>query len=133
MKYYTNKKVTKRFSKRFIRHTNKLAINPRKKRSTTRTKNALKDEPRIISSPYNSNEYLMKNQSSPFYDDEDEEDFTFGQSELLDLVNGLKETKEIEFTCDKMDSTLDESEIINDAVDQCKKKIEENFNEIQKK
>jgi hypothetical protein len=133
MKYYTNKKVTKRFSKRFIRHIKKSVVNPRKKRSTTRTKNALKDEPRIISSPYNSNEYLMKNQSSPFYDDEDEEDFTFQQSELYDLVNGLKETKEIEFTCDKMDSTLDESEIINDAVDQCKKKIEENFNEIQKK
>ncbi len=75
----------------------------------------------------------MKNQSSPFYDDEDEEDFNFQQSELYDLVNGLKETKEIELTCDKMDSTLDESEIINDAVDQCKKKIEENFNEIQKK
>ena len=75
----------------------------------------------------------MKNQSSPFYDDEDEEDFTFQQSELYDLVNGLKETKEIELTCDKMDSTLDESEIINDAVEQCKKKIEENFNEIQKK
>jgi len=133
MKYYTNKKVTKRFSKRFIRHIKKSVVNPRKKRLTTRTKNALKDEPRSISSPYNSNEYLMKNQSSPFYDDEDEEDFTFGQSELLDLVNGLKETKEIEFTCDKMDSTLDESEIINGAVDQCKKKIEENFNEIQKK
>jgi len=133
MKYYTNKKVTKRISKRFIRHIKKSAVNPRKKRLTTRTKNALKDEPRIISSPYNSNEYLMKNQSSPFYDDEDEEDFTFGQSELLDLVNGLKETKEIELTCDKMDSTLDESEIINDTVDQCKKKIEENFNEIQKK
>ena len=133
MKYYTNKKFTKRFSKRFIRHTNKLAINPRKKRLTTRIKNVLKDEPRSISSPYNSNEYLMKNQSSPFYDDEDEEDFTFQQSELYDLVNGLKETKEIELTCDKMDSTLDESEIINDAVEQCKKKIEENFNEIQKK
>ena len=133
MKYYTNKKVTKRFSKRFIRHIKKSVANPRKKRLTTKTKNVLKDEPRSISSPYNSNEYLMKNQSSPFYDDEDEEDFTFGQSELLDLVNGLKETKEIELTCDKMDSTLDESEIINDAVDQCKKKIEENFNEIQKK
>ena len=132
MKYYTNKKVTKRFSKRFIRHIKKSVVNPRKKRSTTRTKNALND-PRPISSPYNSNEYLMKNQSSPFYDDEDEEDFTFQQSELYDLVNGLKETKEIEFTCDKMDSTLDESEIINDAVVQCKKKIEENFNEIQKK
>lgn len=133
MKYYTNKKVTKRFSKRFIRHNKKSAINPRKKRLTTKTKNVLKDEPRPISSPYNSNEYLMKNQSSPFYDDEDEEDFTFQQSELYDLVNGLKETKEIELTCDKMDSTLDESEIINDAVEQCKKKIEENFNEIQKK
>ena len=115
MKYHTNKKLQKRFSKRFIRHIKKPALNPRKKRLTSRKKNVLNDL-FPISSPYNSNEYLMKNQSSPFYDDEDEEDFTFQQSELFDLFNGLKETKEIELTCDKMDSTLEESEIINDTM-----------------
>ena len=75
----------------------------------------------------------MRNQSSPFYDDEDEEeDFSFQQSELVDLVNGLKETKESELNCDKLDSTLDESEIINDPGEECKKKFGENC-EMQKK
>jgi hypothetical protein len=129
MKYFTTKKVPKRFSKRFIRHTKKPAINPRKKKIT---KNVFSD-PSPISSPYNSNEYLMRNQSSPFYEDEDEEeDFSFQQSELVDLVNGLKETKENELNCDKLDSTLDESEIINDPGEECKKKFGENC-EMQKK
>ena len=132
MKYFTTKKVPKRFSKRFIRHTKKPAINPRKKKITLKAKNVF-NNPSLISSPYNSNEYLMRNQSSPFYDDEDEEeDFTFQQSELVDLVNGLKETKESELNCDKLDSTLDESEIINDPGEECKKKFGENC-EMQKK
>ena len=132
MKYFTTKKVPKRFSKRFIRHTKKPAINPRKKKIALRTKNVFSN-PSPISSPYNSNEYLMRNQSSPFYEDEDEEeDFTFQQSELVELVNGLKETKESELNCDKLDSTLDESEIINDPGEECKKKFGENC-EMQKK
>ena len=132
MKYFTTKKVPKRFSKRFIRHTMKPATNPRKKKITLKAKNVF-NNPSPISSPYNSNEYLMRNQSSPFYDDEDEEeDFTFQQSELVDLVNGLKETKESELNCDKLDSTLDESEIINDPGEECKKKFGENC-EMQKK
>ena len=123
MKYFTTKKVPKRFSKKFIRHTEKPATNPRKKKITLRAKNVFSD-PSPISSPYNSNEYLMRNQSSPFYDDEDEEeDFTFQQSE---------ETKESELNCDKLDSTLDESEIINDPGEECKKKFGENC-EMQKK
>ena len=132
MKYFTTKKVPKRFSKKFIRHTKKPATNPRKKKITLKAKNVF-NNPSPISSPYNSNEYLMKNQSSPFYDDEDEEeDFTFQQSELVELVNGLKETKESELNCDKLDSTLDESEIINDPGEECKKKFGENC-EMQKK
>ena len=132
MKYFTTKKVQKRFSKLFIRHTKKPAINPRKKKITLKAKNVF-NNPSPISSPYNSNEYLMRNQSSPFYDDEDEEeDFTFQQSELVELVNGLKETKENELNCDKLDSTLDESEIINDPGEECKKKFGENC-EMQKK
>ena len=132
MKYFTTKKVPKRFSKLFIRHAKKPAINPRKKKIALRTKNVFSN-PSPISSPYNSNEYLMKNQSSPFYEDEDEEeDFSFQQSELVDLVNGLKETKESELNCDKLDSTLDESEIINDPGEECKKKFGESC-EIQKK
>ena len=132
MKYFTTKKVPKRFSKRFIRHTKKPSINARKKKITLKAKNVF-NNPSPISSPYNSNEYLMKNQSSPFYEDEDEEeDFSFQQSELVDLVNGLKETKESELNCDKLDSTLDESEIINDPGEECKKKTGENC-EMQKK
>ena len=132
MKYFTTKKVPKRFSKKFIRHTKKPAINPRKNKITLKAKNVF-NNPSPISSPYNSNEYLMRNQSSPFYDDDDEEeDFSFQQSELVDLVNGLKETKESELNCDKLDSTLDESEIINDPGEECKKKFGENC-EMQKK
>ena len=132
MKYFTTKKVPKRFSKRFIRHTKKPATNPRKKKITLKAKNVF-NNPSPMCSPYNSNEYLMRNQSSPFYEDEDEEeDFSFQQSELVELVNGLKETKENELNCDKLDSTLDESEIINDPGEECKKKFGENC-EMQKK
>jgi len=48
----------------------------------------------------------MKNQSSPFYD-EDEDDFMFQENDLIDLVNDLKETKDNELSIDKLDSTLD--------------------------
>ena len=135
MKYHLNKKETKRLSKRFIRHSKKQGFASRKKKLIVKKENVLDnlDNPSPILSPYNSNEYLIRNQSSAFFDDEEEEDFSFQPSELFDLVNGLKEIKDSESTSDKMDSTYDESEIINNAFRESKKKFEETCTEIQKK
>ena len=126
MKYNLNKRLTKRLSKRFKRHKAKDGSKLRKKK-------LLKEEQitPILSSPYNSTEYLMKNQSSPFYD-EDEDDFMFQENDLIDLVNDLKETKDNELSIDKLDSTLDESEIINSPFGEFTKKSGE-IAELQKK
>ena len=125
MKYNLNKRLTKRLSKRFKRHKTKEGSKLRKKK--------LIKEVQItpILSPYNSTEYLMKNQSSPFYD-EDEDDFMFQENDLIDLVNDLKETKDNELSIDKLDSTLDESEIINSPFGEFTKKSGE-IAELQKK
>ena len=126
MKYNLNKRLTKRLSKRLKRHQPKDNAKLKKKK-------LLKEEQitPILSSPYNSTEYLMKNQSSPFYD-EDEDDFMFQENDLIDLVNDLKETKDNELSIDKLDSTLDESEIINSPFGEFTKKSGE-IAELQKK
>ena len=125
MKYNLNKRLTKRLSKRFKRHQPKDGSKLRKKK-------LIKEEQITpILSPYNSTEYLMKNQSSPFYD-EDEDDFMFQENDLIDLVNDLKETKDNELSIDKLDSTLDESEIINSPFGEFTKKSGE-IAELQKK
>ena len=125
MKYNLNKRLTKRLSKRFKRHKAKDNAKLKKKK-------LLKEEQITpILSPYNSTEYLMKNQSSPFYD-EDEDDFMFQENDLIDLVNDLKETKDNELSIDKLDSTLDESEIINSPFGEFTKKSGE-IAELQKK
>ena len=125
MKYNLNKRLTKRLSKRLKRHKAKDGSKFRKKK-------LLKEEQITpILSPYNSTEYLMKNQSSPFYD-EDEDDFMFQENDLIDLVNDLKETKDNELSIDKLDSTLDESEIINSPFGEFTKKSGE-IAELQKK
>ena len=125
MKYNLNKRLTKRLSTRLKSHKAKDGSKLRKKK--------LIQEVQItpILSPYNSTEYLMKNQSSPFYD-EDEDDFMFQENDLIDLVNDLKETKDNELSIDKLDSTLDESEIINSPFGEFTKKSGE-IAELQKK
>ena len=127
MKYYS--KITKRISKKFIKHSIRDRTKDRKIKLISRKK-------RVSSnlSPYNSNEFLIMNQSTPFYDEEDEEDFFMSQkSELTDLDKGLKEIKGIEYVYEKFDSTRDESEIINDLFSELDEQLEENLIEKPKK
>lgn len=123
MKYYLKRKLLKRVSKKFIRHT-KLSY--RKKR--------LQENIPIMNSPYNTSEYLIKNCSSPFFDEEDfEEDFILERNDINDIANGLREEKDFGTALDKMNSTCDESEIISGQINEQEKKIEANFKEMQKK
>ena len=68
-----------------------------------------------IESPFNNNEYLINNKSSPFYDDNDNESELSLNFFNNELVNNDIDIKEIDFNIEnKLDSTSDESEIIND-------------------
>ena len=130
MKYHINKCKPKRITKRFIRHSSKEAKQTMKKKLITKKENAVEDLSPILS-PYNSNEYLIKNQSSPFYDENDEEDL----DESLDMFNGFKEIKNSELNSNDMNSTFDVSEILNESIEEQEKqekKIGENATEKQK-
>ena len=99
-----------------------------KKKLLTRKEKAVEDLSPILS-PYNSNDYLIKNQSSPFYDENDDEE---DLNETLDLFNGLKEIKSSELSSNEMNSTFELSEIINESIEEYEKKICENATEKQK-
>ena len=128
MKYLINKCKTKRLSKRFIRHSKKEVNHSMKKKLLNRKEKSVEDLSPILS-PYNSNDYLIKNQSSPFYDENDDEE---DLNETLDLFNGLKETKSSELSSNEMNSTFELSEIINESIEEYEKKICENATEKQK-
>ena len=133
MKYNSQRKLPKRLSKKFVRRNRRERTKFRKKKMIHGKEELFEDILPMLS-PYNSNEYLMKNQSSPFYDEEDlEEDFLFQKTELMDLVNELKERKENDYPMNKMDSTCDESEIFNGQIGELAKELKENSIEIQKK
>ena len=75
-----------------------------------------------IDSPYNSNEYLINNQSSPFYDEDSEDEFRINFIDNDYLVGNDIDIKDIGFYSEnKMDSTSDESEIINNLNNKLKK------------
>ena len=127
MKYCT--KLSKRISKRFIKHTLRTTTKVSKKKTIRRKKRIESDL-----SPYNSNEFLIMNQSTPFYDEEDEEDYFMLQtSELSDLDKEIKEIKGIDYVYEKHDSTRDESEIINDLFSEFDEQLVENLIEKPKK
>ena len=97
-------KTIKRISKKFKK--NNLPV---RRIQTIQRKNIFKETDSYsnmqLDSPYNSNEYLIKNQSSPFYDENDEEDFSFTPNEIikLDLYSEIKDSLYY-----RMDSTNDE-------------------------
>ena len=128
MKYLINKCKIKRLSKRFIRRSKKEVNHTMKKKLLSRKEKAVEDLSPILS-PYNSNDYLIKNQSSPFYDENDDEE---DLNETLDLFNGLKESKSSELSSNEMNSTFELSEIINESIEEYEKKICENATEKQK-
>jgi len=61
-----------------------------------------------IQSPYNSNNFLISNQSSPFYEENEEMELYFQPTELtnIDLYSDIKD-----FISYKMESTNDESDM----------------------
>ena len=98
------KKTIKRISKKFKKNNS-----PVRRIQTIQRKNIFKETDSYsnmqLDSPYNSNEYLIKNQSSPFYDENDEEDFSFTPNEIikLDLNSEIKDSLYY-----RIDSTNDE-------------------------
>lgn len=98
------KKTIKRISKKFKKNNS-----PVRRIQTIQRKNIFKETDSYsnmqLDSPYNSNEYLIKNQSSPFYDENDEEDFSFTPNEIikLDLYSEIKDSLYY-----RIDSTNDE-------------------------
>ena len=127
MKYCT--KLSKRISKRFIKHSLRTTAKVSKRKTIRRKKRIQSDL-----SPYTSNEFLIMNQSTPFYDEEDEEDYFMLQtSELSDLDKEIKEIKGIDYAYEKHDSTRDESEIINDLFSEFDEQLVENLIEKPKK
>ena len=98
------KKTIKRISKKFKKNNS-----PVRRIQTIQRKNIFKETDSYsnmqLDSPYNSNEYLIKNQSSPFYDENNEEDFSFTPNEIikLDLDSEIKDSLYY-----RIDSTNDE-------------------------
>ena len=129
MKY--NTKATKRLSKKFTKQNSKGAKNKarlRKKISFSRKK-IVPDFISPIASPYNSNEYLIENKSSPFYDEEDEEDFFMHETnEIFDLDKERIVLKKIDSDSNKINSTCDESEML-DIINDLGKELDKNIGE----
>ena len=108
-----NKKYSRKISKNSSRKK-RLKFNKTQKKSSKVITKIEYD----INSPHNTNEYLIQNQSTPFYEENEEEDFDFPQYTFINLDN---ETKN--FSCNQFESTNDESEISN---------IVKNFQNFQK-
>lgn len=99
------KKLLKKVKKKMKTKIKRFQRNPSaKKKSKSKTLF-------IIQTPYNSNEFLIDNQSTPFFEEE-EEDFNFFPSELNNNNNG--EIKDfISFT---NESTNDSSNINSELI-----------------
>ena len=76
-----SKKLTKKSLKKVKKKMKRIQRNPSIK------KKLISKALLIIQTPYNSNEYLIDNQSTPFFEEE-EEDFNFFPSELNNYNNG---------------------------------------------
>lgn len=73
-----------------------------------------------IESPHNTNEYLINNNSSPFFIDDDEEDSTIIKPSSI-LVFEDEANSELDlFSVKDLNSTNEESMILNENTDQTK-------------
>ena len=107
MKYFTKKLSKKKTNNNCFAKRKTLFLKNRKKRNYS-----------PIDSPYNSNEFLIKNHSSPFFDEDDEGDFGISFMDNNYTLSNDIDFKETEFNSEnKMDSTNDESDIINNLED----------------
>ena len=62
----------------------------------------------LIESPYNTNNFLIQNNSTPFYDENDEEDFYFHKPELIN-INLDNEIQNLFY--EKIESTNEKSDM----------------------
>lgn len=107
MKHFTKKLSKKKTNNNCFAKRKRLFLKNRKKRNYS-----------PIDSPYNSNEFLIKNHSSPFFDEDDEGDFGISFMDNNYTLSNDIDFKETEFNSEnKMDSTNDESDIINNLED----------------
>lgn len=73
-----------------------------------------------IESPHNTNEYLINNNSSPFFLDDDEEDSTIIKpSSILVFEDDVNSELDL-FSVKDLNSTNEESMILNENTDQTK-------------
>ena len=96
------KKFTKRLSQKSIKTKTRIrGIRNIKKKFKSNCKYEIK-------SPYNSNNFLINNQSSPFYEENEEGDFYFQPYEFtnFDLFSDIKD-----LISNKVESTNEESDI----------------------
>ena len=75
----------------------------------------------IIESPYNTNNFIIQNNSTPFYDENGEEDFYFPKPELINLnvdneIQNLFNEK-IESTNEESDMNAETKEITKNSRD----------------
>ena len=73
-----------------------------------------------IESPHNTNEYLINNNSSPFFMDDDEEDSTIIKPSSILLFEDDANSELDLFSIKDLDSTNEESMILNENTDQTK-------------
>ena len=90
-------------SLKFTKRLSQKSTKPRHRKKNIKSKFSYE-----IQSPYNSNNFLISNQSSPFYEENEEMEFYFQPTELtnIDLYSDIKD-----FISYKMESTNDESDM----------------------
>ena len=101
-------------SKRVTKKSNKNTLHMRRKKNN-------EIEKFIIESPYNTNNFIIQNNSTPFYDENDEEDFYFPKPELINinLDNEIQNlfNEKIESTNEESDMNAETKEITKNSRD----------------
>ena len=116
MKYLV--KIKKRYSKKFNKVIPKIRVHLHRKKLISQNISK-KTEKRLLKTyspnptPYNSNAYLINNQSSPFFDDDGQEEENY-LNQPIEICGLDTEIPNLDLFLCKMDSTNDESQIIDD-------------------
>jgi hypothetical protein len=76
-----------------------------------------------IESPHNTNEYLINNQSSPFFVDDEEDSITIEPNSVIHMESENLDGMDL-FSLKDWDSTNEESMILNEKTESEKEEIE---------
>jgi len=76
-----------------------------------------------IESPHNTNEFLINNQSSPFYPEDDEDSITIRPSDIIRFEDDTNSEIDL-FSIKGLESTNEESVILNEKSEQIKEEKE---------